>query len=356
MMLPNCFLFSSFGKCLFSLFDVACGVCVYALFRGRGLSRESSQKHASIWLFNPLVIVIATRGSCDSVECFLLFLLLLLLQQDRFFAAAIVYGVAVHFRIYPIVFALALVRFCCWRTGSFRTALRFAVVSTATFLLLLLLCYGLYGWDFLEAAYLHHLHRTDVKHNYSVYFFIYTLRSTLRGLEWAPHLLLFPLISLRYYKNLPLCLFLLTFLFVAFNKVITAQYFVWWLSLLILLLPSSSLSARQWLGLFSMFLTAMNVWNVFAYQLEFYGRSVFVELWLACLLFVVVEVLFVVAVLRSVSCCCVCCFMRCFWGRVCMLREVIVLLTVFGDVILILIVYGDVIESENYTHFETRIV
>ena len=34
-----------------------------------------------------------------------------------------------------------------------------------------------------------------------------------------------------------------------------------------------------------------------------------------------------------------------------MLREVIVLLTVFGDVILILIVYGDVIESENYTHF-----
>ena len=126
---------------------------------------------------------------------------------------------------------------------------------------------------------------------------------------------------------------------------------MWWLSLLILLLPSSSLSARQWLGLFCVFLTAMNVWNIFAYQLEFYGRSVFVELWLACLLFFVVEVLFVVAVLRSVSCCCVCCFMRCFWGRVCMLREVIVLLTVFGDVILILIVYGDVIESENYTHF-----
>ena len=40
----------------------------------------------------------------------------------------------------------------------------------------------------------------------------------------------------------------------------------------------------------------------------------------------------------------------------CVLREVIVLLAVLGDVILILIVYGDVIESENYTHFETRIV
>lgn len=34
-----------------------------------------------------------------------------------------------------------------------------------------------------------------------------------------------------------------------------------------------------------------------------------------------------------------------------MLREVIVLLTVFGDVILILVVYGGDIESENYTHF-----
>lgn len=31
-----------------------------------------------------------------------------------------------------------------------------------------------------------------------------------------------------------------------------------------------------------------------------------------------------------------------------MLREVIVLLTVFGDVILILVVYGGDIESENY--------
>ena len=303
-MVPNCILFSSFGKCLFSLFDIACAVCLYELFRRRGLSHESSKKHACFWLFNPLVIVIATRGSCDSIECFLLFLLLLLLQQDRFVAAAIVYGIAVHFRIYPILFALALLMFCHWKSGSLRTSLYFAAVSASTFLLLLLLCYSLYGWDFLEAAYLHHVHRVDVRHNYSVYFFVYTLHSTLHGVEWVPHLLLFPLISLRFYKNLPLCLFLLTFLFVAFNKVITAQYFMWWLSLLVLLLPSSRLSIFQWMGLFSVLILAMNVWNFFAYQLEFYGRPVFIALWLACLLFFVVEVYFVEVVVKSVLICC----------------------------------------------------
>ena len=52
-------------------------------------------------------------------------------------------------------------------------------------------------------------------------------------------------IGLRWYADLPLAMFLQTVVFVAFNKVCTVQYFVWYQSLLPLLLPFSTLSWRR---------------------------------------------------------------------------------------------------------------
>ena len=41
------------------------------------------------------------------------------------------------------------------------------------------------------------------------------------------------------------CLFSLTLVFVTFNKVVTAQYFLWYFSLLPLVLPGLKLSAKE---------------------------------------------------------------------------------------------------------------
>jgi hypothetical protein len=58
--------------------------------------------------------------------------------------------------------------------------------------------------------------------------------STLQALiGFVPQLLLTPLLAWRLAKrDLPLCLFATTVMFVAFNKVCTAQYFVWYLYVL----------------------------------------------------------------------------------------------------------------------------
>lgn len=289
-----------------------CTLCIYRLLQRDGLSKEASLRFTSLWVLNPLVIHISTRGSCDSIECFLVFLTLLCLREQSYVRAAVVYGVAVHFRIYPIIYALALVLYCYRSSGSMRVCVRFAVVSACAFSLLFVVFYALYGSEFVECCYLHHLRRIDVKHNYSVFYYPFYLQYSFHSLEWLPHLLLFPVISVRYCGDLPFCLFLLTFLFVAFNKVITAQYFMWWLSLLVLVLPFTSLSAAQWVCLFLVFLGAMNVWNAYAYRLEFNGEGVFVDVWLSCLLFFVVEVMMVAVIVRGYRVkCCVCLMKSC---------------------------------------------
>lgn len=62
-----------------------------------------------LWLYNPFTVTISTRGSCDSVVTVMLLGVLLMLLQGKLVLPALLYGLAVHFRIYPIVYAPAIV-------------------------------------------------------------------------------------------------------------------------------------------------------------------------------------------------------------------------------------------------------
>lgn len=64
------------------------------------------------WLYNPYTFTISTRGSCDALIAVLLLLLLRVLAWrgstlNNLFAGFL-YGFAVHFRVYPIIYAPAL--------------------------------------------------------------------------------------------------------------------------------------------------------------------------------------------------------------------------------------------------------
>ena len=181
----------------------------------------------------------------------------------------------------------------------------FTAVSASSCLVLSAVCYALYGDVFLYETYLYHFGRKDNRHNFSIFFYeLYlhygreaTFVESLVG--FAPQLLLIIAVSVRYRADLPFALFLHTLSFVAFNKVCTAQYFVWYLALLPLILPCSRMRWR-WTGASLValwFLTEFH-WLFWAYRLEFLGENTFLPLWVAGCMFFLANVTIFVQMVR----------------------------------------------------------
>jgi phosphatidylinositol glycan class M len=170
--------------------------------------------------------------------------------------------------------------------------------------------------------------RKDNRHNFSVYFYHLYLQfeapsATMTAfLAFAPQLVLMIALSVKFARDLPFCLFCQTLTFVAFNKVCTAQYFVWHLSLLPLVMPRSTMSMARGVGLAVLFFLGevhwhhctsrytlstvtpfvclrnrfvlLHVWQLhwlyWGWRLEFLGDSVFLGVWAAGLVFFIANI------------------------------------------------------------------
>ena len=96
-----------------------------------------------------------------------------------------------------------------------------------------------------------------------------------------------------YHADLAFALFLQTWIFVAWNKVLTVQYFHWYTALMPLILPQSWLASAwgntraRWtaIGMFLVWLVTELHWNFWAYWLELEGQCAFVYVWMAGLVF-----------------------------------------------------------------------
>lgn len=301
-MIPNQYLFEDYGKVVFSLFDIFSGYFIYKILLNSRIKPKDAKKYSALWILNPIVIVLSTRGSSDSIVCFLVFCTMYLLQNNNWFLAGIVFGISIHFKLYPIIYSLLFFLNCCsGASGSRRKGIFFASTTLLVFVLLTLFFYCCYGYEFIYETLLYHAIRVDIRHNYSHLFYLLYLVSSNNANPgswvWIPHLILFPLISYKYRHDIPYGVFLLSFLFVMYNKVVTAQYFLWWLAPLILILPNCSLSVLQWIGLLCLFVGAQNVWNAVAYRLEFMGDNLFIWVWLACMFFFVGQMIIVFTIM-----------------------------------------------------------
>ncbi|KAJ5041672.1 uncharacterized protein L3040_005245 [Drepanopeziza brunnea f. sp. 'multigermtubi'] len=324
----------SFGKVLFAVGDIIAGWLIVLVLRspesgGMGtsmsvsMSLERALKFASIWLLNPMVATISTRGSSEGLLGVMVIALLWAITRRRIVLAGVLLGLGVHFKIYPFIYAPSII---WWmddeHIGSdatkqtkaagqgsdlIRVARRFCnapritltLTSLATFGGLNILMYSIYGFPFLQHTYLHHITRIDHRHNFSPYNTLLYLSSSLpassptlklKSLAFIPQLFLsaiaLPLLLAK--KDLPSTMLAQTFAFVTFNKVCTSQYFLWYMVFAPFYLPRSSLLARSALGIAAaaLWVSTQALWLQQGFQLEFLGNSTFAPgLWVASMLF-----------------------------------------------------------------------
>ena len=100
-------------------------------------------------------------------------------------------------------------------------------------------------------------------------------------------------------EHIVLSMFAQTVAFVTFNKVVTSQYFLWYLMFVPLLCCSLRMSPRKSLLLVSLWVLAQAAWLLPAYLFEFKGINVFVPIWLESVAFFCCNVGVLMALLSS---------------------------------------------------------
>lgn len=143
---PNIFLFPAFAKVLFSLADLLVGILLYSLLRSRGSSQRSAANYVgSIWVLNPVIANISTRGSAESVLGLVVVLVLVLAEAKRWNWAAVGFGLAVHFKVFPIIYGSSLLAAISACEGSWISSrhVKFGLLSFASFMALNAAMYSL---------------------------------------------------------------------------------------------------------------------------------------------------------------------------------------------------------------------
>ena len=165
LLTPNILLHNVFGKVLFVIFDIAAGYLIYKIVCLRGYAWRTAMYCAWTWLLNPLPMVVSSRGNAEPILVVLILITIYFVLQKKVAIAAVFYAIAVHFKIYPIIYSLPLfllvgdeendkdiktrgptknfvVRAVCYVTRPAR--LKFAIVSALTFIALNWLFYTRY--------------------------------------------------------------------------------------------------------------------------------------------------------------------------------------------------------------------
>ncbi|EME88994.1 glycosyltransferase family 50 protein [Pseudocercospora fijiensis CIRAD86] len=308
-------LWFEFGKALFALSDIATGWLIYRILRAQTLGSEAALKFASIWLLNPMVASISTRGSSEGLLAVLVVALLWATLKRQIVVAGCLLGFGVHLKIYPFIYAASIAQWLDHGSGEqfgvarsgFQRLMALVnrdriVLAISSFITFMAFNIAIYGKPFVEHSYTYHLARVDHRHNFSVYNTLLHLSSLSRttaalpveSVAFAPQLFLslfaLPLVLAK--TDLASTMLAQTFAFVTFNKVCTSQYFLWYMVFLPFYLPASSLLRKPQAGMAALILwvAGQAIWLQQGYELEFLGHSTFAPgLWLASMVFFLVN-------------------------------------------------------------------
>jgi phosphatidylinositol glycan class M len=239
----------AFGKALFALSDVLAGwLVVQLLVRCFRFPVERALRYvAAVWLWNPMVANISTRGSSEGLLGVLVAALLWATLTRKPVVAGLILGLAVHFKIYPFIYGVSILWWWDAERDGARSAgsglvsrvigfitpsrVKLTLAALVSFVALNLVMYLQYGMPFLQHTFFHHLTRIDHRHNFSPYSTLLYLSAAggaethFEALAFLPQLVLvviaLPLVLAK--KSLTTAMLAQTFTFVTFNKVCTSQ-------------------------------------------------------------------------------------------------------------------------------------
>ena len=300
LFVPNILLGTDlFGKLILIITDILCGHLIYRLNIHQGTDRIRSKIFLIVWLFNPVTLAISTRGSFEPVLTVLILSSVYLLISNELILAGLVYGLAIHLKLYPIIYSLCFYSYIIQRRPYLITQakviywmktispgsnhLRFFISTIVSLSACCYVSYRCFGQDYIENSFIYHLKRKDLQHNFSVYFYLFRLlpqyQELLSSVAFVIQSIAILTISLVYFnldtnrrvKSRKLCfsLFATTFLFVSLNKVCTSQYFSWYLTFMPLILDSLDirLDHAGWIAM--TWLLSQANWLLFAYLYEY---------------------------------------------------------------------------------------
>ncbi len=94
------------------------------------------------------------------------------------------------------------------------------------------------------------------------------------------------------YYDIFIAMLIQTWAFVCFNKVVTAQYILWYLTLVPIVLINNNLATNKvWLGALAVLNFGAGLhWAFWAYQFEFEGWHTFAEIQYACYIWFAINI------------------------------------------------------------------
>lgn len=110
-MLPNSAFHESLGKLIFIVFDLLAAYLVLLINRLDQQSPPSQRTNVvslEFALFNPITVAISSRGNAESVMACLVLAFVYYLKRRAYVRAGLLYGLAIHFKIYPITYGLVV--------------------------------------------------------------------------------------------------------------------------------------------------------------------------------------------------------------------------------------------------------
>lgn len=300
--IPNIYICWCFGKFILILIDILCGLYLFILNLYQGGNRINSKLCVISWLFNPITIAISTRGSFEPVVTVLILSMIYMLVRGKEVYAGILFGLSMHLKLYPVIYTLTIYLYLNKSKALFKDRsrnillqlrpnsiqLKFFTSCGLSFVLATYLSYTIYGIKYIDQSFLYHVNRKDLKHNFSIYFFLYYLfpshQSALRSIAFVPQMLAIFIVSIKYrtdssvdaairLRKLFFGFFCETFLFVSLNKVCTSQYFCWYLIFVPLVIDNIRISTKEKYKIGRNWLLAQAVWLFCAYMFEYQGLS-----------------------------------------------------------------------------------